>query len=121
MGLSDPKLLHQMLQTLCDNIGNPDLNHDHGHDILTLTLTLSRTLSLTPSLFLTLTVGEYACYQIENGAQVIQVFDSWAGHLSPRDYDEFALPYQKQVIAKIKSKHPEVPVIIYIKQVRRWS
>merc|ERR1719217_1066243 len=80
MGLSDPKLLHQMLQTLCDNI------------------------------------GEYACYQIENGAQVIQVFDSWAGHLSPRDYDEFALPYQKQVIAKIKSKHPEVPVIIYIKQ-----
>ena len=48
---------------------------------------------------------------------MIQVFDSWAGHLSPRDYDEFALPYQKQVIAKIKEKHPEVPVIIYIKQV----
>ena len=28
MGLSDPKLLHQMLQTLCDNIGNP---HPHPH------------------------------------------------------------------------------------------
>lgn len=61
-------------------------------------------------------IGDYANYQIESGAQVIQVFDSWAGHLSPRDYDEFALPYQQQVVAAIKAKHPETPVIIYIKQ-----
>jgi uroporphyrinogen decarboxylase len=31
-------------------------------------------------------IAEYACYQIESGAQVIQVFDSWAGYLAPKDY-----------------------------------
>jgi uroporphyrinogen decarboxylase len=60
-------------------------------------------------------IGDYALYQIENGAQLIQIFDSWAGHLSPRDYDEFAAPYQKQVLDKIKSKHPDIPTVIYIK------
>eukprot|EP00953_Heterococcus_sp_UTEX-ZZ885_P023117 12727-Heterococcus_DN1.PRE.2 len=62
-------------------------------------------------------IGDYANYQIESGAQVIQVFDSWAGHLSPLDYDTFAAPYQKQVIDTIKKAHPEVPVIIYINKV----
>ena len=42
-------------------------------------------------------------------------FDSWAGHLSPRDYDTFAAPYQKQVLEKIKAKHPEIPTVVYIK------
>mmetsp|Transcript_17006 Transcript_17006/g.17067 ORF Transcript_17006/g.17067 Transcript_17006/m.17067 type:complete len:381 (+) Transcript_17006:91-1233(+) len=59
-------------------------------------------------------IGDYAIFQIESGAQVIQVFDSWAGNLSPQDYDLFAFPYQQQVIQKIKKAHPEVPVIIYI-------
>lgn len=59
-------------------------------------------------------IAAYAAYQIENGAQVIQVFDSWAGTLSPADYDEFALPYQQRVIAKLKKAHPEVPIIIYV-------
>ena len=59
-------------------------------------------------------VGDYALFQIENGAQVIQVFDSWAGNLSPVDYDIFAAPYQRMVIEKIKKAHPEVPTIMYI-------
>ncbi|KAJ1428569.1 uroporphyrinogen decarboxylase [Ochromonadaceae sp. CCMP2298] len=59
-------------------------------------------------------IGDYAIFQIESGAQVIQVFDSWAGHLSPVDYDVFAAPYQRKVIEKIKKAHPEVPIIIYI-------
>ena len=61
-------------------------------------------------------IGEYACYQIEQGAQILQVFDSWAATPSPRDYDEFCLPYQKQVISRIKQSFPETPIIIYIKQ-----
>jgi uroporphyrinogen decarboxylase len=60
-------------------------------------------------------IGDYALFQIENGAQLIQIFDSWAGHLSPRDYDAFAAPYQKQILDKIKAKYPNVPTVIYIK------
>jgi uroporphyrinogen decarboxylase len=46
-------------------------------------------------------IAEYALFQIENGAQLIQIFDSWAGHLSARDYDEFAAPYQKIILDKV--------------------
>jgi uroporphyrinogen decarboxylase len=60
-------------------------------------------------------IAEYALFQIENGAQLIQIFDSWAGHLSPRDYDEFAAPYQKMILDKIKEKYPTVPTVTYIK------
>lgn len=60
-------------------------------------------------------IGDYALYQIESGAQLIQIFDSWAGHLSPRDYDTFAAPYQKQILDKIKATHPEIPTVVYIK------
>lgn len=59
-------------------------------------------------------IANYAIYQIENGAQAIQIFDSWAGVLSPTDYDNFALTYQKKVIEKIKSVHPNVPIILFI-------
>jgi uroporphyrinogen decarboxylase len=59
-------------------------------------------------------IADYAIYQIESGAQVIQIFDSWAGNLSPFDYDVFAMPYQRLVTEKIKKAHPEVPIIIYI-------
>ena len=59
-------------------------------------------------------IGDYANFQIENGAQVIQIFDSWAGNLSPKDYDIFAAPYQQKVIQLIKQKNPHVPIIMYI-------
>lgn len=59
-------------------------------------------------------VADYAMYQIDNGAQVVQLFDSWAGHLSPVDYDTFAAPYQRIVIDRIKRSHPNVPLILYI-------
>ena len=59
-------------------------------------------------------IGDYAVFQIDCGAQVIQLFDSWAGNLSPLDYDTFAAPYQRKVIEKIKKAHPKVPTIMYI-------
>lgn len=60
-------------------------------------------------------IAQYALYQIESGAQLIQIFDSWAGHLSPLDYDVFAAPYQKQILDTIKAKYPDVPTVLYIK------
>merc|ERR1711957_923273 len=54
-------------------------------------------------------IAEYALYQIESGAQLMQIFDSWAGHLSPRDYDTFASPYRKMILDRIKEKYPDVP------------
>jgi uroporphyrinogen decarboxylase len=58
-------------------------------------------------------IGDYACHQIECGAQVIQVFESWAHHISPRYFEQFAKPAAKKAIRIIKEKHPNVPVIYF--------
>lgn len=39
--------------------------------------------------------------QIENGAQVAQVFDSWAGALSPPDYETYVMPHTERVLAAV--------------------
>jgi uroporphyrinogen decarboxylase len=59
-------------------------------------------------------IATYVRYQIDCGAQVVQMFDSWAGQLSPQDYDTFALPYQKRVFEQVKQTHPETPLILLV-------
>ncbi|MBA2750489.1 MAG: uroporphyrinogen decarboxylase, partial [Tatlockia sp.] len=59
-------------------------------------------------------IAIYARYQIDCGAQVVQMFDSWAGQLSPQDYDTFALPYQQRVFQQIKQTHPDTPLILLV-------
>lgn len=49
--------------------------------------------------------------QVKAGADVLQLFDSWAGVLSPQQYAEFALPY----ISKICTAVNEVPKIVFAK------
>jgi uroporphyrinogen decarboxylase len=46
--------------------------------------------------------------QIEAGCQAVQVFDSWAGCLSPGDYRKFVLPFSKQVFARLPSQVPAI-------------
>ena len=58
---------------------------------------------------LTTLVGDYLKAQAEAGAQVLQLFDSWAGALSPADYRDYVLPYSRRVIQTAGSSG--VPVI----------
>jgi uroporphyrinogen decarboxylase len=44
----------------------------------------------------------YLAVQVEAGASAIQLFDSWAGGLSPRDYERFVLPHSAKVFDAIK-------------------
>ena len=58
-------------------------------------------------------LAEYVCYQIDSGAQVVQLFDSWAHHLSPEQFAEFSMPYVERIINVVKQKHPDVPLIFH--------
>eukprot|EP00741_Cyanophora_paradoxa_P008833 tig00001384_g8550.t1 len=61
-------------------------------------------------------IARYVCYQIENGAQAVQIFDSWAGQLGPKDWSEFSLPYIQEIVRHVKAKHPTVPLIMFANQ-----
>ncbi|MEA2609562.1 MAG: uroporphyrinogen decarboxylase [Chloroflexota bacterium] len=47
-------------------------------------------------------VMEYLAAQVEAGAEVVQVFDSWVGGLGPADYREFVLPHVRPIFAAIQ-------------------
>lgn len=52
-------------------------------------------------------------YQVAAGADAVQLFDSWAGLLSPEDYAELALPYELKVVQKVQAL--DVPVLLYMR------
>jgi uroporphyrinogen decarboxylase len=54
---------------------------------------------------------EYLAGQIEAGAQGVQLFDSWAGSLAPREFERWVIAPNAVITAAIKARHPEVPVI----------
>lgn len=56
---------------------------------------------------------EYLLMQIEAGAEVIKLFDSWAGSLKGDDFIKYALEPTRKIIAALKAKHPNVPVIAF--------
>ncbi|MGN6391824.1 MAG: uroporphyrinogen decarboxylase [Gemmatimonadales bacterium] len=57
------------------------------------------------------TVGAFLAAQAAAGAQVLQVFDSWASALGPRDFREFALPYLAEAVCIARGSG--VPVIAF--------
>ncbi|MFT7057937.1 MAG: uroporphyrinogen decarboxylase [Pseudorhodobacter sp.] len=62
-----------------------------------------------------LTAGtiEYLSAQIDAGAEVVKLFDSWAGSLKGADFTDFALAPTKRIIAALKARHPGTPIIAF--------
>jgi uroporphyrinogen decarboxylase len=54
---------------------------------------------------------KYAQQQVDGGADVIQIFDSWAGALAPADYREFVLPVTRELVRGVQAMG--VPVIYF--------
>ncbi|RME65838.1 MAG: uroporphyrinogen decarboxylase, partial [Nitrospirae bacterium] len=61
--------------------------------------------------FITENTISYLRAQIKAGAQAVQIFDSWAGALSPEDYRTFSRPYVKRTIEALQSEG--VPLIYF--------
>jgi len=56
---------------------------------------------------------EYLSAQIDAGAEVVKLFDSWAGSLNGQDFDDYALAPAKRIISALKARHPNVPIIAF--------
>lgn len=56
-------------------------------------------------------IGDYLVAQAKAGAQALQLFDSWAGALSPMDYAQYVLPYTRAAIQRARSSG--VPIIYF--------
>jgi uroporphyrinogen decarboxylase len=54
---------------------------------------------------------DYLSKQIEAGAEVVKIFDSWAGSLKGEDFQKYALEPCRQITAALKQRHPGIPVI----------
>ncbi|MEM9910867.1 MAG: uroporphyrinogen decarboxylase [Pseudomonadota bacterium] len=55
----------------------------------------------------------YLSAQIEAGAEVIKIFDSWAGSLKGQDFEDFAVRPATKIISALKAKHPDIPIIAF--------
>jgi len=51
--------------------------------------------------------------QLDAGASAIQVFDSWAGILTPRDYASLVLPSTQRLFSELAHSHPTAPRILF--------
>ena len=56
---------------------------------------------------------EYLAQQVEAGAEVIKIFDSWAGSLKGADFTRYALEPARAITAELKRRFPGLPVIAF--------
>ena len=57
------------------------------------------------------TSAEYLIGQIEAGAEVVQIFDTWAGSLPDDEFERWVVDPTRELVAAVKAKQPKVPVI----------
>jgi len=53
----------------------------------------------------------YLSGQVEAGADALQLFDSWAGSLSPVQFEQWVIAPTARLVSALKSRHPKIPVI----------
>jgi uroporphyrinogen decarboxylase len=58
-------------------------------------------------------ITDYLLSQIEAGVDSVQLFDSWVGVLSAKDYSEYVAPHTESIFKAIKKLHPEIPTIYF--------
>lgn len=56
---------------------------------------------------------EYLSMQVQAGAEVVKLFDSWAGSLKGQDFIDFAVAPAARIIAALKARHPGLPIIAF--------
>ncbi|MCC5973790.1 MAG: uroporphyrinogen decarboxylase [Rubellimicrobium sp.] len=62
---------------------------------------------------LTASTVEYLSMQVQAGAEVVKIFDSWAGTLQGADFADFALEPARAITVALKERHPGLPVIAF--------
>ena len=55
----------------------------------------------------------YLSRQIDAGAEVVKIFDSWAGSLHGDDFTDFAIKPTQRIVAALKAKYPTTPIIAF--------
>jgi uroporphyrinogen decarboxylase len=56
---------------------------------------------------------DYLSEQVKAGAEVVKLFDSWAGSLKGQDFRDFAVDPARRIIAALKARHPGLPIIAF--------
>jgi uroporphyrinogen decarboxylase len=54
---------------------------------------------------------DYLSAQIEAGIDAVQLFDSWAGSLSPAQFEDWVIAPNAKIVAALKARHPDTPII----------
>lgn len=57
------------------------------------------------------TTVDYLCAQIDAGVEAVQLFDSWAGSLSPAQFDRWVIAPTRAIVDAVRARHPAVPII----------
>jgi len=55
--------------------------------------------------------AEYLIRQIDEGADAVQIFDSWAGVLDEESFERWCIRPVAKIVNRVRKKHPNVPII----------
>jgi uroporphyrinogen decarboxylase len=58
---------------------------------------------------------DYLRMQADAGAEALQIFDSWAGLLTPNEFAKWVIPPTQKITAALRETHPHIPIIGFAK------